>query len=264
MKTKSITRNVKTALIALGLTASFSAYAAPMTLTGISGNYTVWDGSPVLVPVASNLANATTALGGNAAAPGGNVELSKFGGPLTVMSGIRGGHTVTLSSLQLTDWNANGNALATRYIQDASMAAFGFQLNGAQLSNALTSFFTLDLNPGAGVVNPWQMVSDPNISYVDISDNILAIGLAGLLDASPFLSGISGIQLPPGEQASEVVKVTFDGSDPMYLYGFKATPSGVSANGAFTGNYEVQVPEPTGLALVGIGLLGLIAGRRRR
>jgi len=258
----------KAVVAALALMGSAGAYAVPMTLGDISGNYIVWDGAAQLSQVSSTLPNATTALGGNAAAPGGNVELSKYGGPLTVMSGTGGGHNITLSSLQLTDWSANGNALATSYIQDASMAAFGSNLTSAQLTTALSKFFTLDLDPGAGTLNPWQLVSDPNLSYVDITDNTLSIGLAGLLDASPFLSGISGIPLPAGKQASEVVKVSFDGGDAKYLYGFSATSSGVHASDgvSFTGNYEVtsSIPEPGSVALVGISLLGLLATRRRK
>lgn len=261
---KKIRLSSKIALMALGMVAA-NAWATPLTVTGIAGNYIVWDGSTTtLLPTPNaGLSAVTAALGGNAVAPGGNVELSKFGGPVTILAGTGSGHTFTLSSLTLADWTANGNALATRYIQGAATAAFGFQLTAPQLTFALNRFFTLDIDPGVTVLNPWQSVSDPNISYVDINGTTVSIGLAGLLDASPFLTSISGIPLAPGKQASEVVKLSVDGADPTYLFGFAGTPSGI-ANPVFTANFEIKnVPEPGTLALLGLGIAGMLARRRR-
>ena len=267
----TVTSKTKATVAALAMAASFGASATPITLTSITGNYIVWDVNSTLDPTLktlyptpnAGLGAAAIALGGNPATPGGNVELSKFGGPFTVLSGTADGHTVTFSSLVLTDWTANSNSLAISYIQDAATAAFGSMLTPAQLAVALGKFFNLSI----GSYKPWQLVSDPNISYVDITGDTLSFGLAGLLDASPFLSAISGIPLAPGKQASEVVKVSFDGADPTYHYGFHATASGVhAADGvSYSGNYpDPFVPEPAGLALFGLGLLGLLLTRRRR
>jgi hypothetical protein len=136
-------------------------------------------------------------------------------------------------------------------------------LTPAQYAAAVTAFFTPTATLGGRA--PWQLVSDPNVSYAELDGHTAHIGLAGFLDASPILTALFGVALPPGLQVSEVVEVTF-GSAHDYLFSFFATPSGVHARdgSSYTGNYDVTIPEPESLALFGIGLVGLFLGRRRR
>jgi len=205
------------------------------------------------VPVSN--ANIQTLLTGDASDPGGNIELGKYGyssllqNPGVVsLTGEINGRSITLSSLVLEDWE---NGLADSYIRDAA-ASVHVALSDSQFGLIKSNFFSMNISmPWLGSANinvkPWQLLSDPNIAYVNSSGGAVSIGLQGLLDASDLFLRLFGIpnnttpSIPL--QASEVVKVTYGGRT-SYLYGFSANDSGQSWNGAFTGNYEVTVPEP--------------------
>lgn len=240
MKFSKLSAAVLIAFAATGANAAvFSITGA--TVAGLNTKYA--ENTPGVLTVDAS-ASLASLLAGNAATPGGNVELNKLAGtPATTLAGSLNGNSVTLSSLTLADWTASSNALASAYVSAAYQAAYGVSIGGL-LPTAVSMF----LGTGA-----YARVSDPNISYVLLDNSDLKIGLAGFLDATAFLSSLvagypGAPAVPAGAQASEVVKVTYNGVT-TYMYGFHATDSGVAtatADRSYSGNYEVSrnVPEP--------------------
>jgi hypothetical protein len=282
-----------------------AAIAAPAMAGGISnptitGNdYYLYDvnGTQTFLNPHANLADI---LQGDSNSPGGNLELfassetqaglaSFVAGATTSVSGIVGGQTLTLSSLNASDWfsksgggldySYGANTLATEWFtQFYNNAVTGFAQSFAPVNTAFDAF-----RDAGG----FAAGSDPNISYAYNDGNDIKIGLAGHYDLKAFYQAklastgsvkeldwleestglpaavILNLAINDGFQASEVVKYTYNGNTD-YLYSFNATNSGLLETDGWShnGNYEVKisgdpeaVPEPiTGLiAAAGLG-----------
>jgi hypothetical protein len=273
--------------VSLGAIASAPAQAGSLTNATIGGtaasDYFVYDvqGNNT-VKVQSNLANVNKVLDGNATSPTGNVELrasSEQAGfdftKNTSLSGTIGGKNITLSSLTASDWNSSvgGLTFAQKWFNDALTAnGFGTIVGSSNITAQLlynTAF--AKFNTGGR-----ERFSDPNISYVNQNDSTgeIKIGLAGHFDATSLLfaglsqnqiAGVNGFRTKQGPiQASEIVKVSYNGGPAQLLYNFAATATGLTAlddGKSHNGNYEVTlagqiptaVPEPS----VILGLLGV-------
>lgn len=189
------------------------------------------------------------------------------------INGQINGKDISLSSLTAVDWFGANTVDSVRAVLSSNASNNQKSAAIASLynpSNLATSWFNATLaqyNSPANLATfnqfllagGFQRFSDPNISYVNQDDQtgLIKIGLAGHFNAAPLL-GQSGLI-----QASELVKVGYNGQASQYLYSYTATNSGLVSNdrtNSHTGNYEVSlkgelpptsVPEPS----VALGLL---------
>ena len=139
--------------VALALAAGGAGAAVSLTdATTSGGSVILWSEAGGILTPTPSLSPAPAAalagvLAGSAAAPGGNVELSKFAGPVTTLRGTLGGSTISLSSLTVNDWFVGGNAatptaLTSSYISAAYSATHaGAAISDAHLQAATMGFF---------------------------------------------------------------------------------------------------------------------------
>ncbi len=253
---KKSTKLLTHAIGAIALSASVGAQAQSLSSPVLTGSATVFGPSTpgVVAPEAATTANITNVMNTG----DGAIE---FGSSSTSLSGTLGGNSITVSSLSLSDWTANGDALAQQYITGAA-SSIGATLTSVQMTSALNAFFTQNLGGG---VNPYMLVSNPNISFVNLNGGVVSVGMDGFLNATSVLqSFFPSLTVPANAQVSDVAKVTYEGKT-EYLYGFSATPTGYTAgNGSFTGLYQESfVPEPGTALLLVAGMAGLSKMRRR-
>jgi hypothetical protein len=206
----------------------------------------------------------------------------------TTLSGELNGKQISVSSLTATDWFGAStvqsvlSSLATATTNTQRQLAVNTLYNA---DNLATKWFSQTLSTYGMTANQtlfnqfllaggFQRFSDPNISYINQNNSTgeIKIGLAGHYDAASLLGLIPDPNKPI--QASEFVKVSYNGGADQILYSYKATASGLVSNDgtkSHNGNYEVSiqgvpvktpdpqsVPEPS-VVLGMLGVAGIIA-----
>ena len=250
--------NLKCALLLAAMFASGNAAAD--NSYGLSGNgtYTLYQdvGSAGLLATTTDITQLPSILGGEAPVPpgpGGNVRLSTGSTAETLTTTFTNGYVLTLSSLTSANWGTPGSG---GLLDQFSTDIINTYAPGTNLANFEAAFIAHGYETTFG---------NPNISYANLGANgVVSIGLAGYIDLGPVLG-----PLYTGDQVSKIVNASFEGHT-AFLYSMgPATPSGVyfpqtpPLPDAFTGNYQVTIPEPSGLALMLVGLTGFLSLRRK-
>jgi hypothetical protein len=236
---------MKFAQLALGASFLAGMMTAPAMAASIA-NPTTGGADDVLVyganstntfEIANTSSNLVTALTGDASSPTGNVELFAS----SESSGSNFNTSTTLSG------TLNGKSIVLSSVTAADWNVFGLQWFG--------EFLDVALNPQGEV----------------------KVGLAGHFNAyTRVVQQIPSLAayLKPNFQASEIVKIEYDGGPAEYFWSFSATDSKLKEAGdnfSHSGNYEVSfmgdpvkdVPEPASvLGLVALGGLAVASKRK--
>lgn len=248
-------------------------------------------------------ANPTDLLQGNAAAPGGNIELfassdsgiyhdlSEGGAfasvtPTSITANFSPSGVVTVRSLNGNDWFLGTGGYDTNYGADNLANTWFHDFLAAVKTQGPTSAAFINGNE-ENLFNQFRdnggfpQASDPNISYVefDSETEVATVGLGGFMDGTdryaqllglngnPFLLAAFKASFPNGLQISEVAMV-----NERPVYSFSATPSGTYLNDgvdSYDGNYEASTPPPVAVPEPSTIFLAVFAGtsvifRRRR
>jgi len=310
-------QTIKGIAIGASVVAGVSAISAPAIAATFTttGEITVFEddnGTTKEVLNYSGNPPLSTILTGTSSASGGNVELQNNTDNLTLEefaiaptaslnADFGDGTSITFSSLTGEDWfggssptfgandfanewfnallNVHGATIDDIVEKEPYVGLFA-HMNEDQVKEAIFNLMLADTN------KVFQRFSDPNIAYVEKDNGLVTFGLGGhksagnLLDANDPLKPLFDLLT-----ASEVVKVIYNGADPVYAYSFERPfDSGVvneedeiSHNGTFEFTIEendennevivnrVTVPEPSAvLGLMAVGGLLTVCKRKSR
>lgn len=127
-----------------------------------------------------------------------------------------------------------------------------FASDEATILAAQTGLFLSTVGASAGLANPLVTL-----------DSFINAGSLANIGAG---SGLGFLNVTGGSQAGNIVKGTVQGNDLSLASSFNSgTTNGYAVSGSLTlKNLPNTVPEPTSLALLGVGLLGFAASSVRR
>ncbi|NEP90764.1 MAG: PEP-CTERM sorting domain-containing protein [Okeania sp. SIO2C2] len=267
------------ASVVAGMSAVFGAPAMAVGFTAIGTDLILREQVGTGFEVTDDLTQLNSILQGDSSNPGGNVELGSSdtgGNPLAGVEAdnIQGGTAtftnVTEDIYNTQDWrDTTGKA----WFSDAWEQAVEKNSGASPLISAANEEMFYGIFVGQGGLD---MITDPNISYINEVGDDVVVGLAGhlnLADRFRFNSFLAAAL--EGVQMSEIFAYDINGVT-GYGWSNSATASGLVDNDgfSFSGNYEVvieggggilseDVPEPsTILGLMAIG--GLAAATKRR
>ncbi len=258
MKTKYL-KYTPPLLVALLASSGASATTYNLSST-VSGTFQKWtESTPGVLTNTDNTTSLDNLMAGNASAPGGNIQLVTLSGVAeTLSTTFDNGKTLTLSSLTAADWGTpNSGGLLDIWSQQV--------ISTYPHSGVTLAVFEAGMTAHSNYLE--TVFGNPNISYANLDGNgAISIGIAGYYDIGTILGASYA-----GDKISKIVKASYNGSTPEYLFSmgsYSATQSGVYAiipnqPNAFTGNYEVKIPEPSSLALLFAGLTGFLGLRRK-
>lgn len=319
---------VRLAAMSVVLTTTSLASAVIYPITSLSGptgtagtDYNFWKQTGITLGI-DNAEPFANIIAGNAAAPGGNVELfansesgafssNTFGGAFqtvtrTSFSGTVNGNPITVSSLNANDlfntfpgvpvystgYLPTPNTIARQWFKDFfDYYDFDGVLSGVGVAAPAIDLEKAALYSAFAAAGQFARISDPNVSYVYLSDTTVHLGLAGsqsyvktfitnyiaasgnltlaqkqaLLGPTLLVNPNDGLVELMDIQVSELVRVIYNGN--TYIsYGFNSTPTGLSTadpTESYGRNFDLVIPEPASIALLSLGSLLMFRRAKR-